>query len=173
VNGPIGKRLPPEMTVWSLLLRIALLLLPVAALAVALPNRPHPVVAVLVVAGSVWWARTPDHVVGALVLVLVALWWSGHGVVDWRLLVVGVLLLAAHVVATLLSYGPVALAVDPHLAALWLRRALIALVPLPITWVALRGLDASLAPTWLWMAAALCVVALVLVTLRFTQPVDE
>ena len=71
------------------------------------------------------------------------------------LLVVGVLLVAAHVVATLLSYGPATLAVDPRLAALWLRRGLLALVPMPITYVAVRGLDADLAPPWLWSVAAI------------------
>ncbi len=55
------------------------------------------------------------------------------------MLVVGVLLIAAHVVATVLSYGPATLVVDRRLAALWVRRGLLALVPMPITYVAVRG----------------------------------
>ncbi len=157
----------------SLGLRVALFLLPCAALALALPDRPDLVVIVTVVACSAWWARTPDHLSGTVALSVVVAWWTVHDVLDWRVVAVSVLILAAHVIATLLSYGPATLAVDPQLAALWARRALLALVPLPITWVALRGLDPDLAPPWVWLSAALLVVALVLVTLRLTQPVDE
>ena len=60
-------------------------------------------------------------------------------------LVVGVLLATSHVAATLVSYGPATLAVDPRLARLWLARGGLALVPLPVTWLAVRGLD----PRWL------------------------
>lgn len=169
----IDTRLPPGLTRGVLGLRVALFLLPSAALAMALPDRPHVLVVVGVVLCSAWWARTPDHVTGAMALVVVTAWWTVHGSVDWRVLVVGVLLLTAHVVATLLSYGPATLPVDPQLALLWLRRGLLALVPLPITWLALRGLDADLAPGWVWMTAALVIVALIVVTLRYTQPVDE
>ena len=157
----------------GLVLRVILFLLPCAALAVALPARPHVLVVVAVVLCAALWARTPDHLAGGIALALVMVWWTAHGVLDWRVLVVGVLLLAAHVVATLLSYGPAALPVDPSLALLWVRRGLLALVPLPITWVSLRGLDAGLAPPWVWMSAALVLVALIVVTLRLTQPVDE
>ena len=143
----------------GLVLRVILFLLPCAALAVALC--------------AALWARTPDHLAGGIALALVMVWWTAHGVLDWRVLVVGVLLLGAHVVATLLSNGPAALPVDPALALLWVRRGLLALVPLPITWVSLRGLDAGLAPPWVWMSAALVLVALIVVTLRRTQPVDE
>ncbi|SEC68976.1 hypothetical protein SAMN04489844_2787 [Nocardioides exalbidus] len=166
-------RLPAGLTTGALALRVVLFALPCAALALALPTRPHVVVVVAVVLMSAMWARTPDHVAGGLVLAVVMVWWTVHGVVDWRVLVVGVLLVAAHVVSVVLSYGPVALAVDPRLAALWLRRGLLALVPLPFTWVAVRGLDADLAPPWVWSSAALVVVVLVLVTLRVTQPVGE
>ena len=158
-------------TSWTL--RVLIFLLPCAALALALPERPHPLVIAVVVLGAAWWARTPDHVVGMIALATVVLWWTVHDVVDWRILVVSVLLVAAHVLATVLSYGPEVLPVDPHLAVAWVRRGLLALVPLPITWVALRGLDADLAPPWVWTAAALAVVAMVVVTLRLTQPESE
>lgn len=157
----------------SLTLRVLLFLMPCAALALALPERPHPLVVAVVVLCSAWWARTPDHSAGVVALATVVLWWTVHDVVDQRLLGVGALLLVAHVLATVLSYGPPDLPVDPHLAAMWVRRAMLTLVPLPITWVALRGLDADLAPPWVWAAAAVGVVALVVATLRLTQPVDE
>lgn len=157
----------------SLVLRVLLFVLPCAALALALPTRPHALVIVVVVLCSAWWARTPDHTAGVVALATVVLWWTVHDVFDWRLLVVGVLLVVAHVLAIVLSYGPADLPVDPRVAAMWARRGLLTLVPLPITWIALRGLDADLAPPWVWTAAALGVVALVVVTLRLTQPVDE
>jgi len=159
------------MTSWAL--RLSLFGLPCAALALALPERPDVLVIAVVVLCSARWARTPDHASGFVALATVVLWWTVHDVVDWRLLVVGALLLAAHVLATVLSYGPADLPVAPRLAAVWLRRGLLTLVPLPITWLAVRGLDADLAPPWVWIAAALGVVAMVVVTLRLTQPVDE
>lgn len=165
----LTRYLPPGLTLPTVALHALLLVLPCAALALALPERPHAVFLVLVVLCSGWWARVPDHLSGAVALALVAAWWTVHGVVDWRVLVVGVLLLVAHVVATLLSYGPDALAVDPRLARLWLRRAVLSLVPLPITWLALRGLDADLAPPWLWMTAAVATGVVLAVTARLMQ----
>lgn len=170
---PAMRILPPGVTAAVLVLRSLLVLLPCAALALALPEVPHTAVATAVVASSAWWARSPDHPAGAVALVLVAGWWTAHGVVDWRVLVVGVLLVTAHVVATLMAYGPATLAVDRHLAVLWVRRAVLVLVPMPVTYVAVRGLDPGLAPPWVWMAAAVVVVALLVATSRLTQPAPE
>ena len=165
--------LSPGLTRSGLMLRALLAALPCAALALALPEVPHWAVVVLVVACSGWWAHTPDHLTGAVALMLVAGWWTVHDVLDWRILAVGVLLVAAHVVATLLSYGPATLAVDPRLALLWLRRGLVALVPLPITYAAVQGLDADLAPSWLWMTAAVGTAALLIVTVGVTRAEPE
>ncbi len=161
--------LPPGGTVPVTLLRALLLVLPCAALALALPEVPHWAVVAGVVVSSVIWARVPDSVAGVASLVLVAGWWSAHGVVDWRVLVVAVLLLVAHVAATLVSYGPPTMALDPRLVRLWTYRALLALVPLPITWLAVRGLDPALAPSWLWLLTGAIVVALLLATARLTR----
>jgi hypothetical protein len=154
-------------------LRSLLLLLPCAALALALPVVPHWALVALVVVSATWWATAPDHPAGAVALVLVVAWWSVHGVLDWRAPVVAVLLLVAHVAATVAAYGPATLAVDPRVARLWLGRALLALVPMPVAYVALQGLDADLAPSWLWMAAGVLVVVALLVTSRLTQREPE
>jgi hypothetical protein len=151
-------------------LRALLLVLPCSALALALPEVPDGLVVTAVVLSAAGWAWFPDHAVGVAPLALVAGWWAVHGVVDWRLLVVGVLLVAAHVAATLLSYGPATLAVDPRLARLWVGRGLLALVPLPVTWLAVRALDPALAPSWLWLLTGATVVGLLLVTARLTRP---
>lgn len=167
------RLLPPGLTAPGAVLRVVLLLLPCAALALALPERPHPVVLVLVVLCSLRWAHTPDHAAGAAALLVVAGWWAVHDVLDWRVLVVGVLLVAAHLIATVLALGPASLAVDARVARLWLRRGLLALVPMPVAWVSVRGLDAALAPSWLWMTAAVATGALLVVTARMTQPEAE
>ena len=164
---------PPGVTAPVIALRSLLLLLPCAALALALPVVPHVAVVFLVVVSAAWWATAPDHPAGAVALVLVVAWWSVHDVLDWRVPLVAVLLLAAHVVATLSAYGPATLAVDPRLARLWLGRALLALVPMPVAYVAVRGLDPDLAPSWVWLAAGVLVVAALLVTSRLTQREPE
>jgi hypothetical protein len=118
---------------------------------------------------SAAWARTPDHALGVVSLVLVAGWWAAHGVLDWRVPVVAVLLLAAHVAATVAAYGPPTMVVDRRLVRLWVRRGLLALVPVPVAWVAVRGLDPALAPSWLWLATGALTVALLLGTARLTR----
>ena len=164
------RLLRPGVTVPLVVLRALLLVLPCAALALALPQAPHGWVVAGVVTSAAAWAWLPDHAVGVVPLVLVGGWWSVHDVVDWRLLVVGVLLVASHVAATLASYGPSTLAVDPRLARLWLVRGVLVLVPLPVTWLAVRGLDAELAPSWLWLVAGATAVGLLLVTARLVRP---
>ncbi|MCY4725480.1 hypothetical protein NYO98_04245 [Nocardioides sp. STR2] len=164
------RLLRPGVTPPVVVLRTLLLVLPCAALAVALPQVPDGLVVGGVVMSAAAWAWMPDHAIGIVPLALVAAWWAVHGVVDWRLLVVGVLLAAAHVAATLASYGPATLAVDPDLARLWAARGLLALVPLPVTWLAVRVLDPALAPSWLWLLAGATVVGLLLLTARLTRP---
>lgn len=164
---------PPGMSWPVVVLRGLLFVLPCAALAFALPQAPHWMVILLVVATGAVWARSPDHVSGAIALGLVAGWWGVHGVVDWRLLVVGVLLVAAHVSATLLAHGPGTLAVDPRLARLWVGRGLLALVPMPVTWLAVRGLDPALAPRWVWIVAGVAIMGLLVTAARLTQPEPE
>ncbi len=173
MSALVRRLLPPGLTTPVAVLRVALLALPCAAMALALPARPDPVVTTLVVLCSLRWAHTPDHAAGAAALLLVAGWWAAHGVVDWRVLVVGVLLVAAHVVATVLALGPSSLALDPHVVRLWLGRSLLALLPMPVAWVSVRGLDAGLAPSWLWITAAVATGALLVATARMTQPEAE
>lgn len=156
-----------------LALRALLVLLPCGALAVALPVVPHWFVVLGVVACSVLWARTPDGMAGVVALGLTAAWWSAHGVLDWRVLVVGALLVVAHVDAVVLSHGPGALPVDPGLARLWASRTLLTLVPMPLAYVALRGLDADTAPPWLWALAGIAAVGALLATARLTQAEPE
>ena len=155
------------------LLRVLLFLLPVAALMLALPEVPHWASILLVTASALVWAREPDNLAGTVALLLVVGWWAAQGVVDWRLPVVAVLLVCAHVLATVLAHGPATMRVDPALALLWARRGLVSLVPLGLAHAAVVGLDPELAPSWLWMLAALVVTALVLGASRATQAEPE
>ena len=164
-----GRLVAPGTTRPVTALRALVVALPCLALTLAIPEVPHWFVLVTVPLSAVVWARTPDHAVGIVPLVLVAGWWASRGVVDWRVLVVAVLLLGAHVSAVLLSYGPGALPVDPRLVRLWLRRALLALVPAPVAWWSVRGIDPALAPSWLWLAAATLTAVLLLATARLTR----
>ncbi|CAM3537360.1 hypothetical protein [Nocardioides zeicaulis] len=153
----------------TLVLHALLLVLPCSAMALALPEVPHWFVLLGVAVCGVLWTRAPDHPAGVVALVLVAGWWSAHGVLDWRVPVVAVLLLAAHVCAVVLAHGPASLPVDPHLARLWAGRGLLALVPVPVAYAALRGLSAAAAPGWLWLTAAGLTVVALLAAARLTQ----
>ena len=166
---PTRRLLSPGVTAPVVLLRTLVFLLPCAALALALPEVPHWFVLLAVPVSALAWSRAPDHAIGAVPLVLVAGWWASHGVVDWQVLVVAVLLLAAHVAATLLAYGPETLAVDPRLVRLWVGRALLALVPVPVAWLAVREIDPELAPSGLWLATGAVTVVLLVVTARLTR----
>ena len=165
---------PPAFAGWtpaSWLLRVLVLLLPTAALLVALPQWPHSWLLALVALGSVRWAWLPDDLVGVMVLLLVGGWWAAHGATDWRLGVVGVLLVTAHVAATVASYGPGTLHPDRALVRLWLGRGLLTLVPLGAALGAVQVLDADLAPRGLWTLALTAMVVLVLLGARATQRV--
>lgn len=167
--APIGRLVAPGVTRGVVALQALVFLLPCVALAVAAPQVPHWFVLVTVPVSAAAWARMPDHAVGIVPLVLVGGWWAAREVVDWRVLVVAGLLLAAHVAALLLSYGPATMPVDGPLVRLWLRRALLALVPVPFAWLAVRGIDPAQAPPWLWLATASLTAALLLATARLTR----
>ncbi len=164
------RLLPAGLSGPVVALRALVLVLPCAALALALPEVPHGAVLVPAVVGAALWARSPDHAIGVLPLVLVGGWWAARGVVDWRVLVVAVLLLGAHVAATVASYGPARSALDPRLVRLWLGRTLLALVPVPAVWLAVRALDPALAPSWVWLAAGTLTAGLMVLTARLTRP---
>lgn len=163
------RRLPPGLAPSAVLLRVLVLVLPCGALLLALPETPHWAVVAGVLATSAFWARNPDHALGVASLALVGGWWASRGVVDWRVLVVAVLLLLTHVAATVAAHGPAAMAVGRRLVRLWLGRALLALVPVPVAWLAVRGLDPALAPSWLWLATGALTVALLVGTARLTR----
>lgn len=167
--APATRWRRPGVTAPVVLLQGLVLLLPCVALGLALPERPHWAVLLGVPVSAAAWCRSPDHAVGIVPLSLVGGWWAAHGVVDWKVLVVAVLLLGAHVAAILLAYGPGTLAVDRRLARLWAGRALLALVPVPLAWLAVRELEPGWAPGGLWLVTGAVTVVLLLATARLTR----
>lgn len=163
------RLLPPGLAPSAVVLRTLVLVLPCVALLLAVPEVPHWAVLAGVLAGSAFWARNPDHALGVVCLALVASWWASRGVVDWRVLVVAVVLLLTHVAATVAAHGPAAMAVDRRVVRLWAGRVLLALVPVPVAWLAVRGLDPALAPSWLWLATGALTVVLLVGTARLTR----
>ena len=136
-------------------LRGGVLLLPVVAMVAALPQLPPGWLLALVVASGLAWARAPESSAGPVVLLVVVSWW-GVAVEDplgWRLLVASGALLAAHVSATLASYGPPVLAVDRDTWLLWLRRGLLSFLAAAVVWLAVGGLPVESAPPLLFPLA--------------------
>ncbi len=166
-------RLPSGWTWRVVLMRALLFLLPVACLLLALPQVPNWAVVVLVVMCALQWARSPDHLAGALALTLVIGWWTVRDVVDWQIVVVAVLLTLAHVIATVSAYGPVGMRPDRDVALLWLRRGALSLIPLGVTFAVIRGFDAASAPPGLWLLAAVVAIGLGLTTARLTGTESE
>lgn len=138
--------------------RVLVVLLPLLAVAAA-GQRPATPFLLVLSALALAWGVAPESPVGQVVLVLVVGWW-GVRVADPlqpTVLVAAAALLGAHVAALLASYGPARLAVDRRLALLWVRRALLSLLVLPVAWVAARGLDSAPEQPALWTVALLTV----------------
>lgn len=163
---PMGRaavsRRVPGWPASSWVLRGSLLVLPLAALAAALPQWPHWALLLLVVVSATRWAFAPEDVAGPVTLALVAGWWGVDGDTGWRLLLAGALLVTAHVCAVLASYGPGLLAVRAPLVAVWARRWALLLATLVVAWLAVRWLPEVDAPGWVWPLAVATTLAGVL-----------
>lgn len=156
----------------TLVLRSLIPVFSVTALLVALPEWPNTWLLGFLVLCSLRWALRPEDVAGVIVLVLVVAWWGIHGADGPRLFAVAGCLLGAHVVAILSGFGPARLAIGRRVVMLWLRRAAIAVVPVPVAYVAVHALEAEAAPPWLWTASVGTVAVLTLVATAVTRAGD-
>ena len=137
----------------------------VALLAGARQGYTPPVaLCVVVVLGALLSAFRPEHLTLSIVIGLVVFWWALQlrsempGVV----LVVAAALMAAHVAATLLAYGPPSLPVDPELAVLWAVRGVLAWAAALVVWVVARAYTGHGTPSLFWLTGlAAAVVAAV------------
>lgn len=142
--------------------RALVVLLPLVAVAAA-GQRPATPFLVVLVALALSWGVAPESPVGQVVLVLVVGWW-GVRVADplhAGVLLAATALLGAHVAALLASYGPARMPLDRGLVLLWVRRALLSLLVLPVAWAAAVGLDAAPEQPAMWTVALVTVVGLV------------
>lgn len=126
---------------------------------------PGPGFLAVLIATALAFAVYPESGVGTLAMLLALGWWAKvtGGELHPSVLVASGLLLAAHVAAIVVAYGPDDVPVDRELALLWLRRAMLVAVAAPVTWVlavSVRG-DVPSGGAWVFglVAAALASVA--------------
>jgi hypothetical protein len=125
---------------------------------------PPTFVVVLVVLGALASAFRPEHLSLSITMGLVLVWWAlqVRSEMPTAALVVAAGLMLSHVSATLLSYGPPSLAIDPELALLWTARGLLAWVAAFVVWVVARTYAGHDVPAVFWLAGlAAAVVAAV------------
>jgi hypothetical protein len=127
----------------------------VALLATAPTGAPPPAWLVLLVLGlSLVHARSPESPFGIGALGAVVLWWAlalDNRVQPWGLLAAAGLL-ASHVAGLVAAYGPDRLGVDPATMRLWLRRALVVLLPSPVVLLVAGAHDGHGEDRTVWVA---------------------
>ena len=161
-----------------LLLRAVVLVAPVLALEAARPgDAPHRWFVAATVALAVGFAAMPESPFGTACLGLVVIWWALAAVdgVPVGAIPAALLLLAAHVSAVLLSYGPPALPIGGALLGRWLRRSAGIAVVVPLVWLLAVVVDDQPEPPGIWVAGlgcaiVVCVVAATAVTMREEVP---
>jgi hypothetical protein len=146
--------------VW--VLRVVVLAALLLALLAGIPEgyRPPVLLVVLVAAGGLLAALRPDHLALSVTLCLVLAWWAVvlHSEMPIALLPAAAGVIAAHVAATLLAYGPATLRVDPALALLWTMRGATTWTGALVVWAVARAYAGHGSPELFWLtglAAAL------------------
>ena len=164
--------------VW--VLRLVIVLGSLLSLYAAAPEGfvPSPFVGAVVLVLAGIFAVRPEHFVGSVALSVVLVWWALHvgSSVPVGALVAAGGLLAAHVAAVLLGYGPPHMQVGPDLVVLWVPRAAVVWLAALVVWLTARAYTGHTTPTLFWLAglaAALvgAVVAAVVVPTRGVRAV--
>ena len=116
-------------------------------------HSPPVWVLVLVLAGAPVSALRPEHLSLSITMTVVVVWWTAtvHGGMPLGLLVAAAGLMAAHVSATLLAYGPPTLPVDPRLAVLWSARGVLTWVGALLVWGVARTYAGHGTPALFWL----------------------
>jgi hypothetical protein len=168
-----------EWTRGQWLLRVVVLLGPVAALGARWPSDPPPVwLVLLTLVLSAGWAVAPESVVGAVVLALVAFSWVAgtDGELPGGAVLAAVAMLAAHLAALVASYGPDALPVSPSVVRLWLWRGLGVALVAPLVWLAalvVREVPGSGTVWLLGLAVALSVTIVAAAVTQAARPTED
>jgi hypothetical protein len=163
---------------WAL--RTVVLLGPLVAVLARVPSLggPPPWLVVLVLALGTGWALAPESVVGVVTLLVVGMSWAADRVGDAPagVLVAAFGMLAAHLAAVVLSYGPARLPVAPGVVRLWAWRGLGVFATAPVVWVlarVVRELPDSGTVWVLGLAVAVSVVVVALAATRAVAPQGE
>ncbi len=143
-----------QRSVWALRATLAVGLIAALLAGVGAGDTPPPVVVVVVVLGAVLSAFRPERLSLPITMGLVLVWWALelHGHVPALVLVVAACLLASHVAAVLLAYGPPTLPLDPGLGLLWLARGSLAWLAALVVWVVARAYTGHGTPTLFWLS---------------------
>jgi hypothetical protein len=156
---------------WAL--RAVVLLGPMVALYARGPSLGSPPVwlAGLVFVLACAWALVPESVAGAVVLLLAGWSWaaSGEGVVPAGALVAAAGMLAAHLAALVVGYGPSRLPVAPGVVRLWARRGALVFVPAVVVWILARGVRELPDSSTVWVVGLAVAVSVVVVAAAAVQ----
>ena len=157
----------PRWSPGQWLLRVVIVLTPLGAVLAGIPaGATHGIVFLLVLLVlSALFALFPASQGGVLVLLVPVVWWSAapDDPLHPMSMVAAAALLACHVAALLASYGPDRLPLDPVLVRLWVRRAVLLLLPVPVVWTVADVLAGERERPAVWVAglAIACVGAVV------------
>lgn len=141
-------------------------------------GAPKAWVVLMVLALAAGWALFPESVVGAVTLLVVGFSWATGDSVDVPVgALVGALgMLAAHVAALVLSYGPSRLPIDPGAARLWTLRGAALFGAAVVVWLlalAVAELPDS-GSVWVFgLVVALSVVVVATAVLQAANPREE
>lgn len=162
-----------QPSVWVLRAVIALGVM-VSLLAGVWTGYTPPVALVVVVAmGALLSPFRPEHLSLTITTGLVVFWWALQlrGEVPGSVLVVAAALIATHVAATLLAYGPPVLPVQPELALLWTVRGALAWLAALVVWVVARTYTGHATPSLFWLSGlAAAVIAAVVAGVTIAPP---
>jgi hypothetical protein len=156
---------------WAL--RLVVLIGPMVALYARGPAfGSTPVwVAVLLAVLAGAWALAPESVVGVVVLLVVGWSWaaSGEGRVPALVLVAALGMLAAHLAALVLGYGPARLPVPVAVARLWALRGALVLLSAPVVWLMARGVGELPDSSTVWVLGLGVALSVVIVAVAALQ----
>jgi hypothetical protein len=150
---------------------------PVALLAASPQGFVPPVWLLLVVVlASAVFAAFPEQYAGSVAMLLVVGWWaiSVRQAMPGGVILAAAALLAAHVAATVASYGPRRLPPDRLVVLRWARRSLLVWLVAPLLWLVVDANRGHATPASYWVAGlAVALVLAVSVATLYPTRLDE
>jgi hypothetical protein len=167
-----------DLTPGGWALRAIVVLGPPVALLAASPQGfvPPLWLVVVVVVASAGFAAFPEQYAGSLSMLLVVAWWTiaVRHAMPGGVVVSAAALLAAHVAATVASYGPRQLPPERLLVLRWARRTLLLWLVAPLLWLVVDADRGRTTPASYWVAGlAVALVLAVVVASVYPTRLDE